>query len=203
MDTERPAPEMGGLCRLAERIEALSRSKGQVLAALDGRCAAGKTTLAKALGERYGWQVVHMDHFFLRPEQRTPQRLSTPGENVDHERFLAEVLLPLKEGQNALYRPYDCHAMALGEPIRVKPEGVILVEGAYACHPELWARYDLRAFLTVAPELQRRRILGRNGPAGLRTFLERWIPLEEAYFAAWQVEGRCELRLESRETAAS
>lgn len=120
---------------------------------------------------------------------------------MDHERFLAEVLLPLKEGREAVFRPFDCHVMALGEPIRVEPEGVILVEGAYACHPELWEHYDLRAFLTVAPELQRRRILERNGPEGLRAFLERWIPLEEAYFAAWQVEGRCELRLESREKA--
>ena len=49
-----------------------------------------------------------MDHFFLRPEQRTPERLRTPGENVDHERFLEEVLCPLRAGRVFWYRPFDC-----------------------------------------------------------------------------------------------
>ena len=182
---------------LVKRLQELSREKQPVLAALDGRCAAGKTTLARALGERYGWQVIHMDHFFLRPEQRTLQRLSTPGENVDHERFLAEVLRPLREGRMACYRPFDCHTMALGEPVRVEPTPVILVEGAYACHPSLWDCYDLHAFLTVQPELQQARILQRNGPEGLETFQRRWIPLEEAYLAHWDVERRCDCRLEA------
>ena len=169
-----------GLEELVRRLLELSRSRQPVLAALDGRCASGKTTLARALEEKYGWSVIHMDHFFLRPEQRTPQRLSTPGENVDHERFLDEVLRPLKAGQSVRYRPFDCHAMALGEPIKVESGPGILVEGAYACHPTLWDYYDLRAFLTVEGELQRERILKRNGPERFKAFQERWIPLEEA-----------------------
>lgn len=193
-----PAFRQGeGLEELVRRLQVLSREQKPVLAALDGRCASGKTTLAGALGERYGWQVIHMDHFFLRPEQRTPERLSTPGENVDHERFLEEVLCPLKEGRSACYRRFDCHTMALGEPIRVEPGPVILVEGAYACHPRLWDYYDLRAFLTVEPELQRMRILARNGPERLQVFQERWIPLEESYLSAWDVERRCDCRLEA------
>ena len=186
-----------GLEELVRRLLELSRSRQPVLAALDGRCASGKTTLARALEEKYGWSVIHMDHFFLRPEQRTPQRLSTPGENVDHERFLDEVLRPLKAGQSVRYRPFDCHAMALGEPIKVESGPVILVEGAYACHPTLWDYYDLRAFLTVEGELQRERILKRNGPERFKAFRERWIPLEEAYLSAWDVERRCDVRLEA------
>lgn len=193
-----PAFRQGnGLEEMVRRLLELSGRRQPVLAALDGRCAAGKTTLARALGERYGWRVIHMDHFFLRPEQRTPQRLSTPGENVDHERFLDEVLRPLKAGQSVSYRPFDCHAMALGEPIRVESAPVILVEGAYACHPALWDYYDLRAFLTAERELQRERIRKRNGPERMKDFQERWIPLEEAYLAAWDVERRCDIRMEA------
>lgn len=186
-----------GLAELVQRLQVLSRDQKPVLAALDGRCASGKTTLAGALGERYGWQVIHMDHFFLRPEQRTPERLSTPGENVDHERFLEEVLRPLSEGRSACYRRFDCRTMTLGEPVRVELGRVVLVEGAYACHPRLWDYYDLRAFLTVEPELQRTRILARNGPERLRVFQERWIPMEESYLSAWDVERRCDCRLEA------
>ena len=180
------------VARLREREERGERT----LAALDGRCAAGKTTLARRLGTQYGWSVIHMDHFFLRPEQRTPRRLSVPGKNVDHERFLEQVLRPLREGKSVCYRPFDCHALAFGEPIQVEPGLVTLIEGSYSCHRALWAYYDLRAFLTVAPQLQRRRIRERNGEEGLKVFLEKWIPLEEAYFAQEKLEERCDYRLE-------
>ena len=49
-----------------------------------------------------------MDDFFLRPEQRTAQRLAQSGGNVDWERFQAEVLIPLRQGISFSYRPYDC-----------------------------------------------------------------------------------------------
>ena len=175
----------------------LSGEKTPVLAALDGRCAAGKTTLANALGARYGWSLVHMDHFFLRPEQRTPERLETPGENVDHQRFLEEVLRPIREGRSVCYRPFDCHTLSMAPPVRVEPGRVTLVEGAYCCHRSLWPYYDLRAFLTVEPALQRERILARNGPEGLRVFQEKWIPLEEAYIAAQELERRCDFLLDA------
>ena len=47
------------------------RESGQrLLIAVDGRCASGKTTLAASLERETGCNVVHMDDFFLRPEQR-------------------------------------------------------------------------------------------------------------------------------------
>ena len=186
----------GGLDEMVARLRERAARGERTLAAIDGRCAAGKTTLAQTLGGRYGWSVIHMDHFFLRPEQRTPQRLSVPGENVDHERFLEQVLLPLKAGKSFCYRPFDCHTLAFGEPIRVEPGPVTLIEGSYSCNRALWAYYDLRAFLTVTPQLQRRRIRERNGEEGLNVFLEKWIPLEEAYFARAELERRCDYLLE-------
>ena len=79
--------------------------------------------------------------------------------------------------------------------MRIAPAPVVLVEGSYACHPALWDSYDLRAFLTVDPDEQLRRIERREGPEGLRMFQERWIPLEEAYIAAYRPEARCDYAL--------
>ena len=167
------------------------------MVALDGRCAAGKTTLAGRLAREYGFPVVHMDHFFLRPEQRTPERLAQPGGNVDYERVQAEVLTPLRRGEGAVYRPFVCKTQRLAEPITIPPAPVVLVEGSYACHPALWEYYDLRAFLTVDPEVQMKRIAAREGERCAQVFRERWIPLEERYFSACEVERRCDYRLEA------
>lgn len=165
-----------------------------LLIAVDGRCAAGKTTLGEHLHETAGWSVFHMDSFFLRPEQRTEERLSTPGENVDHERFLEEILVPLKNGAEEItFRPFDCKTQSLAVPVSVKIERVCVIEGSYSCHPSLWDRYDLRIFLTVDPEEQMRRIVRRNGSEKARQFAERWIPLEEKYFSAYNIQSRCDM----------
>ncbi len=175
-------------------IDDLLRRNGQGIVAIDGRCGAGKTSLAARLQARYGCAVIPADHFFLRPEQRTNQRQAIPGENVDHERLLAEVLLLLKQGKPFAYRPFDCYRMELAEPIPVNPGKITIVEGSYACHPELWDHYDLRIFITVDPEEQMRRIAARNGSYA-RVFREKWIPLEEAYFSTFDLASRCDVLL--------
>lgn len=181
---------------LVRAVEALRAGRSRIIAALDGRCASGKTTLAEGLAREHGWSVVHMDHFFLRPEQRTLERYAQPGGNVDYERLLEEVLLPLRRGDTPVYRPFDCRSMRLGEPIPLAPAPVVLVEGSYSCHPALWDSYDVRAFLTIDPARQMERVAAREGEERARVFRERWIPLEERYFSAFDVEGRCDLRLE-------
>lgn len=180
---------------LAEEVQRLSRERGRVLVALDGRCAAGKTTLAAELETRLGWTAAHMDHFFLRPEQRTPERFAQPGGNVDWERFLEEVLRPLRAGKTPVYRPFDCRSQTLLGPVPFAPGPVVLVEGSYACHPALWDQYDVHVFLTVDPQTQMARITAREGTEYAQVFQARWIPLEEAYFSACRVEERCEYHL--------
>ena len=186
--------------KIVEAAEALKSKAAEngslpVLIAIDGRCAAGKTTLALELEKITGGSVFHMDHFFLRPEQRTEERLNTAGENVDHERFLSEVLLPLKSGEKIVrYRPFDCKSGALAEPLEVKVGDICFVEGSYSCHFELRELYDLRVFLTVGKEEQMKRIVKRNGEKGAEAFRVRWIPLEERYFEECGVEDICEMR---------
>lgn len=168
-----------------------------ILIAIDGRCAAGKTTLAAWLKERFDFSVnvIHMDHFFLQPHQRTKERLQEPGQNVDYERFLEEVMLPLSQGKSFSYQIYDCKKMELSSKIQVEPAALTIVEGSYSCHPVLWDFYHLRIFLNIDSEEQLGRICRRNGAEAVSTFQEKWIPLEEKYFTAYQIQKRCDLAL--------
>ncbi len=177
-------------------INRIRQSKDRVLISIDGRCASGKTTLAKKLKEELSCNVIHMDDFFLRPEQRTASRYDEPGGNVDRERFLVKVLLPLKSGSAFSYRPFDCHTMTFREPIPVNPNEIAIIEGTYSCHPELWEFYDLHIFLTTTPEKQFDRLAKRNG-AKIQMFREKWIPLEERYFTAYKPDMKCELVFET------
>lgn len=182
---------------LVKIIGSLPKGKPLIIG-IDGRCAAGKTTLAAGLQAEIGCAVFHMDDFFLRPEQRTEERLRAAGGNVDRERFLEEVLLPLKNGESTVvYRPYDCKSQTLREEVKVRTAAVNIVEGSYSLHPSLWDFYDLRVFLTVSPEEQTRRIILRNGRENSEIFMSRWIPLEEKYFAAFDVASRCDILIET------
>ena len=178
---------------IIEAINHLLQTRNRIYIAIDGRCGAGKSTLAEALRKELDCDVVHMDDFFLRPEQRTKERLSKPGENVDHERFLKEVLLPYREGKEFTYCPYDCHTQSLKEPEKVIPGKILVVEGAYSCRMSLWDFYDIHIFLDVEPDIQLERIKERNGEKAVERFEDLWIPLEEAYFQQSKVQEKCDL----------
>lgn len=179
------------LSKIIESIKTIK--KDNIIIAIDGRCGGGKTTLATQLEKVLDCNVVHMDDFFLRPQQRTEERLSTPGENVDHERFLKEVLLPLRESKAFSYRPFSCKNQALGDVVEVEPKPVTIVEGSYSCHPNLWGCYDLRIFVDINPTEQMQRIINRNGTEAAQMFKNKWIPLEEKYFDAYNIKDRCDI----------
>ena len=165
------------------QINMLLEEKNFVIVAIDGKCTSGKTTLASKLAESYDCNVFHMDDFFLRPEQRTPERFAEVGGNVDYERFHEEVLLPLKSGKAFSYRPFDCSTFTLSDHVIVTPKRLNIIEGTYSHHPYFGNPYDLKILLTIDEETQRRRILDR--PEFLhKRFFEEWIPMENRYFDA-------------------
>lgn len=168
-------------------------TKGKITIAVEGSSASGKSTLSDLLYDIYGCSVFHMDDFFLRPEQRTPQRFAQVGGNIDHERFLSEVLEPLSKGENVTYRKFLCSSMTLGEEERVIPKELVIVEGAYSMHPELAKFYDFSVFLDISEQLQRERILHRNSPQMAQRFFTQWIPLEKTYFEKTDIRNRCDM----------
>lgn len=179
---------------LLSAIDRLLFEKEHVIVAIDGPCTAGKTTLAGKLQAHYGCTVIHMDEFFLRPEQRTPARLSAPGGNVDYERFHEEVLLPLTASKPFSYRPFSCSSMSLAEPVSVSSGRLTVVEGTYSTHPYFQNPYDLRIFLTIDPETQQQRIRHREAWKQ-EMFRNVWIPMEQAYFRHFDIQSNCNLVL--------
>ena len=176
------------------RIDALLKEKVFVIVAIDGKCTSGKTTLAEKLAKFYDCNVFHMDDFFLRPEQRTAERFAEVGGNVDYERFMEEVLLPLKAGQVFTYRPFDCKAFTLSEPVSVTPKRLSIIEGSYSHHPYFGEPYDLKVLMTVTPELQRERILQRQTFLHKR-FFDEWIPMENSFFEGFDIQKKCDILL--------
>ena len=181
---------------LFAKIDSLME-KGRVILAIEGGSASGKSTLGQILSEIYDCNLFHMDDFFLRPEQRTAERYREIGGNIDRERFLSEVLIPLKKGEAVEYGRFDCSTMEITPPERVEPKKLNVIEGAYSMHPELAEYYDFSVFLDISEELQRARIQKRNSPAMAQRFFDEWIPLEKAYFSGFGIKDRCSLILSS------
>ena len=175
------------------KTDKLMSERESVIIAIEGGSASGKTTLSATLREVYDCNIVHMDDFFLRPEQRTKERFSEIGGNVDRERVRDEVLEPYSKGDTVRYRPFDCSTMTLDPPITLQKKKLTVVEGAYSMHPELERYYDLSVFLDISPELQRSRITVRNTPAMAERFFSEWIPLERDYFEKTGARERCDL----------
>lgn len=187
--------EYARLLPLFARLDRAMQENDRVLFAIDGVCASGKTTLAAFLNRLYGCPVFHMDDFFLRPEQRTPERYAEAGGNMDRERFLEEVLQPLRAGKTVQYRRFDCSTFQILPPTSIQPKKLNIIEGSYSLHPDLAPLYDLSVVLQISPEVQRSRILARNTPEMAQRFFERWIPLEQRYFDTLRPDLRCSMIL--------
>lgn len=165
--------------------------KDMLLVAIEGRCASGKTTLAAYLQEQFDSHVFHMDDFFLRPEQRTRERLAEVGGNVDYERFREEVLLPLQKRQAVNYRKFSCRTGRIESREEVSFCRLNIIEGSYSLHPFFAEPYDLKIFMDIDADSQMKNILIRNGAKQSEDFKRLWIPKEEAYFEKYRVEEGC------------
>lgn len=170
--------------------------KEKVIFAIEGGSGSGKTTLSKLLEQVYDCNVFHMDDFFLRPVQRTKERFGEPGGNVDRERFLEEVLLPLSKNEPVDYVRFDCSTFTLLPAKKMIPKRLNIIEGSYSMHPELAGWYDFGVFLDVSPALQEERIKSRNSPEQVKRFFEEWIPMEKRYHDAMKVRERCDLKIQ-------
>ena len=174
---------------LAEELRELPKEIRII--AIDGRCAAGKTTLADRLVKELGGDVIHMDDFFLPPALRTEARRDEAGGNVHYERFLSEVAPSLRTHTALTYRRFDCASMDYDPVPRTIPQAALtIVEGSYSLHPALRHLYTDSLFLTISPVLQRSRLLARC-PERFDRFQSLWIPLEERYIAVCAPDHAC------------
>lgn len=180
------------LQKAAER----KRADRPCIIAIDGRAASGKTTMAEQLRSILNADVVQMDDFFLPLELRTQERLAEAGGNVHYERFREEVLPFLLEKAAFSYRIFDCGRMDYNGERTIGGGDFRIVEGSYSAHPIFGAYADFLIFSDVDEEEQMRRIRKRNGEQMAEMFRTRWIPMEEAYFRAYQTAEKAEIRME-------
>ena len=147
------------------------------------------------LQQIYGCNVIQMDHFFLPPDLRTPERLQEPGGNIDYDRFIQEIVCGLRTGQAFQYRAFNCKVMRLDQVVPIPPNRLNVIEGSYSMHPKYNNLYDLKIFMIIDRNEQIRRILQRSGPDLLQRFIQEWIPMENRYFDQLEIIEQCDLVL--------
>ncbi len=174
------------------RVNALLREREHVVVAIDGRCASGKTTACDLLAKVFACaSIVRADDFFLPPTMRTSERYAEPGGNLDRERFIAEVL-PHIGRREFEYGRFDCSVGRVTSAVSVPLNRLTLVEGSYSTHPAFGHYADLTVFSNIDHAERMRRLRERDGDYAA-VFESRWIPLEEAYFAAFDVMSKCDI----------
>ncbi|MGW3788068.1 cytidylate kinase family protein [Micromonospora chokoriensis] len=185
--------------RLAEAVESVTHAH-PVRVAVDGPPAAGKTTLADELAvvlREHGRDVIRatIDDFLFPRAQRYPRgEYSAEGCYYDAHDYgaLNRVLLdPLGPGGDRRFQPavYDSTADAvLSPPILIAPADAVLVfDGVFLMRPELRDRWDLRVFVSAAPEKTVDRAVVRERQVSSRTdverrWRERYLPSQQLYF---------------------
>jgi uridine kinase len=69
----------------------------------------------------------------------------------------------------------------------------VVVEGVSATRREVAAPWDLTIWVDAPEDVRLARALERDGPAMLATWVERWIPEENAYVARERPQQRVDL----------
>lgn len=166
--------------------------------AIDGPCGSGKSSLAALLANLFPSRVLHMDDYYLPLEQRAPGWEHTPCGNMDLERFRRQALLPAADHMSINCQPYSCQKGQLLPSETLPAAPLTIVEGSYSHHPLLAPHIDLKIFLRCDSQEQLSR-LGRRENTRLGAYLQRWIPLEQAYCRAFDIPARCDLTFDNTE----
>ncbi len=166
------------------------QNKDFLVIAIDGPSAGGKTTIAEDIKKNFDCNVFHMDDFFLTPDRKTPERLATPGGNVDWEGVEESILKKLPLKADFSYDIYSCKTGISTPSEKIGYKKLNILEGCYSMHPELAKYIDKAIFVDVSREKQLERILKRSNEFMLNRFKTEWIPLEDLHFK----ENRCRER---------
>jgi len=170
-----------------QRILELAQSKSPIIIAVDGRSGTGKSTLSSWIAGRTGATLIDQDDFYAGGDIDAWRQL-TPREKVDRvidwRRVRADVLLPLRSGAHASWRPFDWERMEglAHEPIRVPPSPIVILDGAYSARPELADLVDLSILVTLPDDVRLARLKQREGEDLLSEWQSIWDEAEELYF---------------------
>ena len=173
---------------LISKLDTLIRSKKEVMIAIDGDAASGKTTLSKRIKSLFEANLFHIDDFFQKPTVDPSDPHSKFGSNIDFNRLIDQVITPIKNKDKISYQAMDHQTHQLMSPSIIKYKPVNIIEGSFSMHPKLIDVYDYKIFLTIGRYKQKMRIIHRNGFSSWMKFKRRWIPNEKRYFNGLRIK---------------
>lgn len=206
--------------QITERIVSVQRPH-PVRVAIDGRTAAGKTTLANELVapiERRGRPVIRVEiDDFHRPRAERRRRTELPSweryyrDSFDHPAIRA-AFLALGSGGSRHFRAkqFDSfHDRSFDEPEQAAPpDAIVLADGVFLFRPELDDLWDVRIFVEIdaAESLRRGPPRDRAWIGSIDVAAERYratyLPGEQYYLDTIQPGERADAVLDNRNPAA-
>jgi len=154
--------------------------RGRIIVAIDGVDGAGKTVFADAwrdvLRERGAHVVRASIDGFLRPraERYVRGRDSAEGDyrdSHDLDALRASLVDPFRSGADSV--ALQVHDPATDRPLEVRERGIphhayLLFDGIFSLRPETRGLWHRSVWLDVPPEVQRERLLARDGEGSIR-----------------------------------
>lgn len=175
------------LAELASALDDLGQNDEALLVGIDGRGGSGKSTLARSLGRFIeGAVVIEFDDFYRPSKDRLAPGDPDIGGNFEWRRLRDQVLIPLKQNQEARHQRYDWKTDAMAEWHTLPPSSVVIIEGNYSTRSELRDLYDFRIWVEAPHEMRLARGVERGGEDTRERWLNEWMPEEERYLAAEQ-----------------
>ena len=154
---------------------------------IDGPCGGGKTTLATEIEKELGFNILHMDDFYLPFQERDKNWMNIVAGHMDFNRLIENVLEPYKYGKKTNYVSYDCHSDKYLQEIPIDLDKILILEGSYTSHPILDKYVALKVFVDIDKDEQVKRLTKRN-PDVVDKFLSMWVPFENRYFEELKIK---------------
>ncbi len=174
-------------------IKQNSNHKKPFIVAIDGRDGSGKSTLADKISQNFKTQIIKTDDFitFFKPE------IADKDYYWDKNRFLEEVLLPLKNKQSFKYNVCRWKTGEITREERIDQNNeLIIVEGLHALHQDLLDFYDLKIWVNTPLEISLERGKIRDLEKGKKNIDELWsifVPFQESYISEHKPQEKADL----------
>lgn len=154
------------ILKLQKFIDSLDLSKLNIIA-VEGRCASGKTTICNKLQNA---TIIHADDFFSKTDL------------LDYD-LLKKLLDKLQIGKNIKYTAYSCQTNSYYEKEIIDVKPIVIIEGVYSYSNPLKKYYTNLVYIETSKDLQSKRLMQKtNNKNIIDSYLNKWIPREEAYF---------------------
>jgi uridine kinase len=196
---------------LADRVLAVPADH-PVRVAIDGRSAAGKTTLANALAEAVRGASARtviraeLDGFMKMVADRNAYPYDSPESYYldawDYPAIRAGLLIPLGPGGDRRYR-----TAPLDPPRTAPDDAILLADGVFLQRPELDRFWDLRIYLDIGLDESLRRGVERDqhwmgGAAEAQhRYRTKYLPGEQRYLAEVRPRDRAHIVVDTTDPA--